>query len=215
MVFMADAIPNELRRIVEFLNQQMEPAEVLAIEVRQFVGDGVKTFIPRVFGQTEAARIKKASGSIASKAWDEDSFLASVQEAKGVQAASVAKELIEWIRPQVTRLWWGSGSKEGGIVPLIESKEQKFHLCRLATPGRIVFCFDWLCQKPPFEDERLRRELLQKINQIPGAQFADDKLTKRAKIQFEKLTSPAAMEALKSALKWEIDMLSTAIAKQA
>ena len=31
MLFVADVIPLELRRIVEFLNEQMDPAEVLAI----------------------------------------------------------------------------------------------------------------------------------------------------------------------------------------
>src|SRR5687767_5852594 len=37
LVFVADEIPPELRRIVEFLNQQMDPAEVIAIEIRQYV----------------------------------------------------------------------------------------------------------------------------------------------------------------------------------
>ena len=40
LVFVADVIPPELRRVVEFLNGQMDPAEVLAVEVRQFVGRG-------------------------------------------------------------------------------------------------------------------------------------------------------------------------------
>ena len=33
LLFIADEIPPELRRVVEFLNSQMDPAEVLAIEV--------------------------------------------------------------------------------------------------------------------------------------------------------------------------------------
>lgn len=35
LVFVADDIPPELRRVVEFLNNQMNPTEVLAVEVRQ------------------------------------------------------------------------------------------------------------------------------------------------------------------------------------
>ncbi|HEV2126472.1 MAG TPA: hypothetical protein VGW38_27250 [Chloroflexota bacterium] len=35
---MADEIPPDLQRIVEFLNAQMSPAEVLAIEIRQYIG---------------------------------------------------------------------------------------------------------------------------------------------------------------------------------
>lgn len=42
MVFVADRIPDELWRVVEFLNVQMDPAEVLAVEVRQFQGQGMK-----------------------------------------------------------------------------------------------------------------------------------------------------------------------------
>ncbi|MBM3983298.1 MAG: hypothetical protein FJ304_24100 [Planctomycetes bacterium] len=73
MVFVADVIPTELRRVVEFLNEQMNPAEVLAVEVRQFVGQGLKTLVPRVIGQTVEAERNKGK-TTAEKQWDEDSF---------------------------------------------------------------------------------------------------------------------------------------------
>ena len=57
MVFVADKIPQELQRIVEFLNEQTDPAEVLAVELKQFVGGGVRTLVPRVLGLTAAARM--------------------------------------------------------------------------------------------------------------------------------------------------------------
>src|SRR5215216_5577204 len=65
LLFVADVIPSELRAIVEFLNRQMSPAEVLAVEVRQYVGGDderpMYTLVPRVIGQTEAA--KQAKGA--------------------------------------------------------------------------------------------------------------------------------------------------------
>lgn len=66
MLFVADHIPRELRRIVEFLNEQMNPAVVLALELRQFATEGTgsatRTIVPVVFGQTErAAQEKKTS----------------------------------------------------------------------------------------------------------------------------------------------------------
>lgn len=61
MIFVADEIPPELRRIVEFLNGQMSPAEVSAIEIRQFVGQGIKTLVPTVVGQTVAAEQAKGN----------------------------------------------------------------------------------------------------------------------------------------------------------
>jgi len=60
LVFVADKIPGELRRIVEFLNTQMDPAEVLAVEIKQYVGQGLKTLVPRVIGQTAEAEQKKS-----------------------------------------------------------------------------------------------------------------------------------------------------------
>lgn len=59
LVFVADVIPSELKRIVEFLNEQMDPAEVIAIEIKQFVGEGFKSMVPRVVGQTQQAMKKK------------------------------------------------------------------------------------------------------------------------------------------------------------
>jgi hypothetical protein len=55
LVFVADEMPRELRRIIEFLNQQMDPAEVLGVEVRQFVGEGGRTRVPQLVGQTAVA----------------------------------------------------------------------------------------------------------------------------------------------------------------
>ena len=36
LIFLADRIPAELRRVVEFLNQQIDLAEVLAVEIKQY-----------------------------------------------------------------------------------------------------------------------------------------------------------------------------------
>jgi hypothetical protein len=59
LLFVADAIPRELRRLVEFLNAKMADVEVLAVEVKQFLGHGQKAMVPRVIGLTEAARENK------------------------------------------------------------------------------------------------------------------------------------------------------------
>jgi hypothetical protein len=64
LIFVADNIPAELRRIVEFLNEQMNPAEVLAVEMKQHVAEGreEKAFVPRLIGHTaHAQRIKATS----------------------------------------------------------------------------------------------------------------------------------------------------------
>ena len=59
LLFVADALPPELRRVIEFLNQQMAPAEVLGIEIQNYEGEGLRALIPRIVGLTEAAREHK------------------------------------------------------------------------------------------------------------------------------------------------------------
>jgi len=45
MILVADEIPRETQRIIEFLNGQLDPAEVLGVEIRQYVGEGLKTLV--------------------------------------------------------------------------------------------------------------------------------------------------------------------------
>lgn len=59
LLIVADQIPAELRRLVEFLNQKMTDVEVLAVEVKQFQGGGQTAWVPRVIGQSEATRTRK------------------------------------------------------------------------------------------------------------------------------------------------------------
>lgn len=207
MVFLADSIPAELRRVVEFLNEQMDPAEVLAIEVKQFIGEGMKTLVPRVLGQTETARQRKSSGTKTGKQWDEGTFMSALEDREGPQVRSAAENLLHWITPQVSYVWYGTGSKEGGIVPTILQGKTKYHVCRMATQGWFVFRFDWLCKKPPFDDESVRRQLLARINEIPGIHFEDDVLTKRTRIPFESLTNTEAADKLKAAVSWLIQQV--------
>jgi hypothetical protein len=63
LIFVSDEIPRELRSIVEFLNDQMERTEVLAVEIKQFSGAETTVFAPRVLGASEAARQTKQAGA--------------------------------------------------------------------------------------------------------------------------------------------------------
>ena len=55
LLFVADGIPDELTRVVEFLNEQMPGIEVLAVEIKQFRGNAGSTLVPRVIGRTAEA----------------------------------------------------------------------------------------------------------------------------------------------------------------
>ena len=67
LLFVADAIPDELAQVVEFLNRQMPDVEVLAVEIKQFRGESTQTLVPRVIGRQAAAPGRSASGGVRKK----------------------------------------------------------------------------------------------------------------------------------------------------
>ena len=75
LMFVADEIPPELRRMAEFLNDQMTHTEVLAVEVRQYVGtSGVAALVPFVRNATSKARDVKEAARKRNR-WTEKDFV--------------------------------------------------------------------------------------------------------------------------------------------
>lgn len=75
LLFVADNIPTELRRIIEFLNEHMPLVEVLGIEIRQYEGQNIRVLVPRVIGQTEFARQQKTGSARVSRKTNREEFI--------------------------------------------------------------------------------------------------------------------------------------------
>jgi hypothetical protein len=96
LVFVADEIPQELRRVVEFLNGQMDPAEVLAVEIKQYAGEAkLKTLVPRLIGQTAAAGQRKVGTPSKPEKIDEETFLKEMLQSRGPEECGVASRIVE------------------------------------------------------------------------------------------------------------------------
>lgn len=65
LIFVADEIPRELKKLVEFLNEEMTNVEVLAVEVKQYLEpSGLhKVLVPAVIGATLRAQMAKQAGA--------------------------------------------------------------------------------------------------------------------------------------------------------
>jgi len=130
MLFVADSIPPELQRIVEFLNVQMDPAEVLAVEIKYFVGTGLKTLVPRIIGQTAAAR-----GHSTKKSARTEQELQQIADERGVGDAystliSQMKPLFDSMSTTLSNVAFKARIKEvksAGIIslsPLVDQSER-------------------------------------------------------------------------------------------
>jgi hypothetical protein len=204
MIFVADQIPPELRRIVEFLNEQMDPAEILAVELRQYVGSGLRTLTPRLIGQTSEAQQKKGSPSLPKRQWDEPSFFTELHS-RAPEAAPVARAILDWARPRVTRIWWGKGSTQGSFVPTLHHNGIDHQLFAVWTVGTLEFYFQWHQYKPPFDQIEMRQALLQRLNAIPGINLAEDVLARRPTAPLNRFVDNTALQELLATYTWMLD----------
>jgi hypothetical protein len=205
MVFVADIIPPELRRVVEFLNEQMDPAEVLAVEIRKFEGKGQTALIPRVYGLTSAAQVRKKVSLTETRQWDEESFMADLASNASVDVLQVARDLLQWARDHGCEIWWGKGRTLGGFVPILVVNGVRHQLFEVWSSGLFETFFQHWAKKPPFQEERQRREILDRFSGIPGVNLPADSVEKRPSIPLKAFTSPPAWEALMNLLNWMVE----------
>ena len=200
LIFIADEIPPELRRVVEFLNSQMDPAEVLAIEVKQFAGENLKTLVPRVLGLTETAREKKKVGRGESRQWDEASFFDDIRKRRGEQEEAIALRLLQWANDRRLRIWWGQGRKDGSFFPLYDNRFGQNFLFSVWTYGRVELQLQHM-RTPPFADEVRRDEIVQKLTAI-GLPIPAGALNRRPAFGLGLLKELAAVPSFLEVFDW-------------
>ena len=200
LLFVADVIPIELRRIVEFLNRQMKPAEVLAIELRQFEGQGLRTIVPTVLGRTETDGPKRATAQPA-PAWTEQRLFARFEE-KFPGEIKVARDMFEIMQSCGDGMVFGTGRLEGSAYPLLRPRGVRINPVYLSTEGKLWFQFDSLKGKPIFADIEMRRELMNRFS-IEGAGFVEADLNGWKSIPLSVIAADStAVETIRAAFAW-------------
>lgn len=100
LLFVADKIPSELKRIVEFMNEQMSTAEVLAVEVTPYTSGDQTAYVPRLYGQTEEARQSKQNTSRPDHSKEDFFRDVAMKEQEGdltVEEATALRELCNFV----------------------------------------------------------------------------------------------------------------------
>jgi hypothetical protein len=206
LLFVSDAIPSELRRIIEFLNKNMDPTEVLGLELRQFQGRGLRTMVPLVVGQTEEAVQRRNPTSRSVRNWDEDSFFADLGTRASEVELQAARGVVNWMKEKADRIWFGKGQKDGSIGGEFTRPDgPSFTPILLYTYGRIEFQFQFMKGKPYFDAMDHRRDLMHRLNGISGVSIGEANLDKRPAIPLRSITSEASRQMLVSILNWAVD----------
>lgn len=191
MPFVADQISKELRRIVEFLNEQMRPAEVMAIEVEHYLAShGTRNLVPKTLGATERAASAKAvtdRPNIANTTeWIDR--LAANHDQPTIAGANWAVALFERLGANVAP----TETRDSLYARWLSAKGKQawpFFL-RYWTGGRLELALAYLKSRPAFAPEEARREALQRFRETGLDVRATEKLNGYPSIELRALAGP-------------------------
>jgi hypothetical protein len=206
LLFVADLIPAEVKRIVEFLNRQMDPAEVLAIELRQFEGEGLRTIVPSVYGQTEESQQRKGVGG-PKRRWDESSVVQELSRRLDPSQMKSAQEIISWIKAQADEVVYGRGTRDGSIGARFRRGDAGLLAFQLWTTGAVGLNFGYM-NKPPFNNLETRQGWVTRLNAVPGIALPADVEDRFPNIRISAISSHideflAAMDWLAKRLRYQ------------
>jgi hypothetical protein len=206
LIFLADEIPSELRAIVEFLNRQMSPAIVQAVEVSQYTGsDGEgQTLLAKLIGDTEAAKRTKTTRS--SQIWDKQSWLAHLAEESAPEEVQAAERVFTWAEhhdPSIT-VKYGTGATTAAAMFGRDDASAYLYTFYLYNSGTIEIQFGLMASGayPAFQSLQARQVLLDRLNQIPGFQIDPERIDKRPNIPLAALTDDAAFRQFIQTVDW-------------
>jgi hypothetical protein len=201
MVFVADVIPPELRRIVEFLNEQMDPAEVLALEIKQYTAGNLHTLVCNVIGQTAQAEERKGASGGPSRTWDEEAFFSGAAGMCSRSVVDALKRLYDWGRANHA-ITWGKGRTHGSFG--IKDRESGIAVLWARDAGNISLPLSNFARMPPFDDADKCRVFMSKLNAVSGVAIPADAIEAKAwpSIWLKALATPGGVDQLLDAFAW-------------
>lgn len=203
LLFVADDIPNELKRIVEFLNEQMSAAEVLAVEVTQYTCADRTAYVPRLYGQTEEARQSRQSTTRPNH--DEDDFLHDVAEKERdgeltAGEATTLRDLYRFVRNEADDYDFG-GTANVSVTARWDALGGSNGMFTISAAGGVKFWQPKNTHEPgetPWSREDLE-EWYEAIAALPTVSKTPENLYENPKFPVEVLTDESVREQFESA----------------
>ncbi len=211
LLFVADRIPRELRRIVEFMNEQMR-CDVLAVEVKQHragTQSGLRTLTATVYGRTERAADKKPPAM--QKVWTEDTFSADAMSKVGPAGLAILTDLERWAIGCGLIPKFGHGVVDASkTFQFTRSGSKPLGLLWLTSAGVVQVGMQELAKSEQFASEPARKAVADKLAARAGIVVSPKGLGWWPGTTVHRLSnSPGFVEGLKLTISEVIDTLQS------
>jgi hypothetical protein len=188
---------------VEFLDDQMDRTEVLAIEVRQYVGAGQTALVPVVVGRPQRPDRRPSPPA---RQWDATSFLDALQERGDGVDAGLVEALLAWAGDHGVELRWGRGAKHGSVNFSVSGAQGRCEPITLWDSGKSVqvsINVARLRQGTPFAEPGRCETLFDRLNAVPGLVLPPDAVRRQyPAFRLATLAPPAGRDAFLRVLEW-------------
>jgi len=200
-VILMNKIPDRLKNLIKFVNQNSN-FDVYGVELDYYKFQEYELIIPKLFG---AELRKTLSASQSKRRWNEESFFAELEKIRGEKEAKIARKIFEWAKEKMSYVDWGSGKIEGSCIPVVRIGDMEYWPFSLWTYGKIEIDFQYIKNKPPFDNVEIRKTFLEKLNSIPGVDIPTDGIERRPTIPLSVFKDEKNLEQLLSIFEWVIE----------
>ena len=163
--------------------------------------------------EAESFQIKVRDKSIAirkslsqKKKWTLEKLLNSIEQGTNSDTAKLANNIYDWSVNIFNRIWWSEAKIDGSFIPVYDSPngESNFFFA-VRSVGKIELFLNWMSNHKPFDDDELRQEFIDKLNNI-GASIPPDKHDKKPKFPLSILHDPEKFKSFKQTIEWALEL---------
>ena len=211
MIFLADIISEELKTIVTFLNRQMNPAEVLAVELRYFTDKSktLQTLVPTLHGVTAAQKSKRNSASSSGETISREEYFQMIDEQASPNRLASVQCILAWAERKSYSLVFNRGDRDVVFRPFFMAGNKAVYPIECKHRGRLVFQMSDLARYyPPFNTSDTQKQLETMLTKIPGFEIRGG-MTGKPYIDIDKLETVRDRESLIQVLDWICEKLET------
>ncbi len=134
LIIVVDAINEELRRIIRYINECSKSVFSLhALEMHRFQADEIEMLVPRLYGVSA----KPPTRGSRRKKWSEEEFFRVLNENVKPDITSTAKDLYEWGEQTADRIWFGTGAETGSFTFHYLRDSKTLSVFTIYTTGRL------------------------------------------------------------------------------
>jgi hypothetical protein len=148
-----------------------------------------------------------SNGSRPKRQWDEATFFRAIAT-QGTRLGSprvsdIAREMYTWAQRTVDGFWWGKGLIDGSCYVQVSQAGKSCWIAALWTNGVVEIPFKSM-STGPFAQEIRRKELIARLNTVPGISIGIERLHGAPNIPLSIFADHAALLLFLSVLEWAV-----------